>query len=65
MEWQMENGMEEGTQWGWCGRGNTLGSSFGAELKVVGIKNEEMGEIAKRSWKSMFFNFAWPCGIFA
>ena len=43
MEWQMENGMEEGTQWGWCGRGNTLGSSFGAELKVVGIKNEEIG----------------------
>ena len=29
------------------------------------IKNEEMGEIEKRSWKGMFFNFAWPCGIFA
>ena len=25
------------------------------------IKNEEMGEIAKRSRKSMFFNFTWPC----
>ena len=33
----MENGMEEGTQWGWWGRGNALGPSFGAKLKVVEV----------------------------
>ena len=29
------------------------------------IQKKEMGEMAKRSWKTMFFHFAWTCGKFA
>ena len=50
-------------------RSNVIGLNQALELNWRWwrwIKNEEMREIAKRSRKSMFFNFAsWPCEIFA
>ena len=49
-------------------RSNVIGLDRSLELNWRWwgwIKNEEMREITKRSWKNMFFNFTWPCEIFA
>ena len=49
-------------------RRNAIGLDLDLELIWRWLKwnqEKEMEEMAKRSWKTMFFNFAWPCEKFA
>ena len=49
-------------------RRNAIGLDLDLELIWRWLKwnqEKEMEEMAKRSWKTMFFNFAWTCGKFA